>query len=82
MDESIRQILDPQVLTAAYSQRPNMRPTVLTDFFYTNPEPIDGDSYELFFDPAENKPAPFNQRGAEARILQASPAEQRFATLF
>lgn len=82
MDASIREILDPLVLTASYTQRPALRPLLLTDFFFTNPESIEGDSYQLFFDPAENRPAPLNNPGAEARVIQASKAEERHATLF
>lgn len=80
--DSLRLLLDPRVLTASYSQRPNQRPYPLTDAFFVNPEPIEGDAYRLFFDPAENEPAPLNQPGAEARVLQAAGAEERFATLF
>lgn len=80
--DSIRQILDPQVLTTAYVERPTGRPTPLTDFFYVSPEQIEGDNYRLFVDPAENEPAPMNNPGSEARVLQASGATERVATLF
>lgn len=80
--DSILELLDPQVLTASYQQRKTTRPTLLSDTFYTNPEQINGDSFELFVDPFESEPAPFNTPGSEARVIQASGADSKIMTLF
>ena len=82
MDASIRQILDPRVLTSAYSQRPALRPTPLTDAFFVNPEPIDGDTFRLLYDPADSEPAPANFPGAEARTVTTGDAQERVLNLF
>lgn len=80
--DTILDLLDPQVLTAAYQQKKTTRPTLLTDTFFINPEQIEGDSFELFVDPFESKPAPFNTPGSEARVIDASGANSKKMTLF
>ena len=80
--DTILDLLDPQVLSSAYQQMQTTKPTLLGDTFLTNPEQIPGDSFELFIDPFESKPAPMNTPGAEARVIQASGADSKVQTLF
>ena len=63
--DTIKDILDAQVLTSSYRRKPAARPTPLTEAFYVNPEEVEGDRYELFVDPAEARPAPLNASGSE-----------------
>jgi hypothetical protein len=80
--DTILDLLDPQVLSAAYQQKQTTRPTLLTDTFFRNPENVAGDSYELFIDPFESRPLPMNKPRSEARVIQAAGADSRRATLF
>lgn len=77
MDASIRQILDPRILTASYQQMPVMVPTPLTDALFVNPEQVEDDSFRTLYDPADSTPAPGNQVGSEARVIALGNAKEK-----
>ena len=77
MDGSIRQILDPRILTASYRQMPAMLPTPLTDALFVDPEQIDDDSFRMLYDPADSTPAPGNLPGSEARVIALGDAREK-----
>lgn len=81
MDGSVRQILDPRILSASYQQLPPQSPTPLTDAFFRDPEPIDDDSFRSMYDPYDSTPAPGNISGAEARTISLGDAEERLFTM-
>lgn len=82
MDGSIRQILDPRVLTASYEQMPGSVPTPLSDYWFTNPENIDGDTFRSMYDPADITPAPGNLVGSEARVITMGNASEKVFNMF
>lgn len=82
MDESIRELLDPDILTEAYVQRADDAPTPLTDAFFVNPEALEDESFRMFYDPADTTPAPMNISGAEAHAITVGSAVERLGTLF
>lgn len=82
MDGSIRQILDPRVLTASYAQMPGTVPTPLSDFWFVNPEDIDGDTFRSMYDPADVTPAPGNLVGSEARVITMGNAREKVFNMF
>jgi hypothetical protein len=82
MDGSVRQILDPRLLTASYQQIPGDVPTPFTDAFYRDPEEIDDDSFRSMYDPADVAASPGNVPGAEARIITVGSAQERVFNLF
>lgn len=87
MDASVRQILDPRILTAAYAQLPGNVLTPLSDAFYVGTgggaiEEIDDDSFRSMYDSADITPAPGNLPGSEARVLSFGDAKERIFTMF
>ena len=82
MDASVRQILDPRVLTSAYAQMPGIVPTPFTDTWFVNAENIDGDTVRMFYDPQDSEPSPANEVGAEARVITTGDAQERIFNLF
>ncbi len=79
---AFKNLLDPRVLTASYAQRDGARRYFLTEAYFQNPRPIEGQDYSLIFYPAMMDPAPGNQPGAEAHVLTPGPANARNASLF
>jgi len=79
MDGSVRQILDPRILSAAYAQIPNDTPMPLTEAWFDpfDKEPIDDDSFRVMYDPADMTPAPGNIIGSEARIITVGNAKEK-----
>lgn len=77
MNENIRLLLDPRVMTENYSRRSVIRPRTITDDFYQNPENIDGEKFKLFFDPEQQKPVPSNVPGSPANVLELASAKER-----
>ena len=82
MDSSIRKILDPRLLTAAYQQLGTTVETSFTDTFFVNPEPVDDDQVRAMYDPADMAAAPGNNPGAEARLITVGAAQERVYNLF
>lgn len=82
MPTNVRELLDPLVLTESYRQREGIKPTPLTDMFFVNPETALADTWEFFYDPADDQAAPLNHPGAEARIVQIGDGQERRMSLF
>lgn len=77
-----RTLLRPQILGPAYSTQNLPISFPFTETFFVNPIDIDGDEYELIYEPEENAPVPANAPGAEARILPLGGLEKNRASLF
>ncbi|MCY2966293.1 MAG: major capsid protein [Planctomycetota bacterium] len=82
MDGTVRQILDPRLLTASYQQLPGDVATPFTDVFYHDPEEVDDNTVRSMYDPADMAAAPGNQPGAEARVVTIGNASERVFNLF
>lgn len=82
MPTNVRELLDPLALTESYRQREGVKITPLTDAFFVNPETADADTFEFFYDPADDETAPLNHPGAEARIVEIGDGDTRRMTLF
>lgn len=82
MPTNVSELLDPEVLTGMYQQREGIKPTPLTDTFFVNPETALADTWEFFYDPADDQAAPLNHPGAEARIVQIGDGAERRMSLF
>lgn len=82
MDQSVRKILDPRLLTASYQQLAPEAETVFTNTFFLNPENVDDDQVRSMYDPADMAAAPGNNPGAEARLITVGAAQERVFNLF
>lgn len=80
--EALRLLLAPQVLAAAYSRQDLPRKFPMTEAFWAgSPEQIDGDSYDLIFDPEEQQALPVTSPGSSARVVTLGGGTQKRATL-
>lgn len=82
--ESFTQLLAPRVLSGSYEQLPSLRRAYFTEQFYNAsvPEDVPTDEYEIYYVPSENRPAPANVPGGQARMLTPGGAEIKNANLF
>lgn len=78
---SIRRILDPRVLRGYYQQVQKTAPTALVDYYNVNPVQATREEYIMLYDPLENRPAPVNVFGGEARILDLAGLEEKKGAL-
>jgi hypothetical protein len=83
MDGSIRELLDPRVLTQAYRQvpPPESDDLAFSRAFFVNPERVDAATYRGLYEHADLKAAPTNEIGAEAQILSVGQDTERVYTL-
>lgn len=83
MDGSIRQILDPRILGASYSQTSISDATPFVDAFWQgNIEAIQDETYRSLYDPADTVPAKSNIPGAEAKRIAVGAALERTFNAF
>lgn len=82
MDESIEELLQPDVLTSAYQQVDTPRETPLTDLFLANADDVDDDTFRFLYRPGDTKPAPINHPGGSARVLTMGQAKERYLSLY
>jgi len=81
-DTSMRELLAMPHLLGSYTSRAQPRQFMLTEAFYTNPEPVPGDDYDLIHWPQMQEPVPGNVPSSEARILAVGDGTRRRVSLF
>lgn len=81
-DQSLEELLQPDVLTSSYQQIETIRQTPLSDMFFASAEDVDDDTFRFFYRPGDVKPAPINVPGASARVLTIGQAKERYLSLF
>jgi len=81
---SIKTLLDYRSLKAMYeSEKTNASiPTPFTDMFFVNPSNEETDDFTMIVDSVEQRPAPLNNKGAKARVLDKVGADERRGVLF
>ena len=81
---SVKTLLDYRSLKAMYeSEKTNASiPTPFTDTFFTNPTSEETDDFTMIVDSVEQRPAPLNNKGGKARVLDKSGASERRGVLF
>ncbi len=82
MAAALRQVLDARVMGGTYSRAELPRTFPITEMVWNNVQNIDGDSYDLVFDPEEQEPIASNVPGAPARTITPGPLRDKKATLF
>ncbi len=81
---SVNTLLDYRSLKAMYeSEKTNASiPTPFTDMFFVNPSNEETDDFTMIVDSVEQRPAPLNNKGGRARVLDKSGASERRGVLF
>lgn len=79
---SVQALLHYEALGALYDADAAQQQTPLFDIFWSNPENLDSDEVKYRVNPLSREAAPFNYRGAPARVLDLKGMEERRAALF
>lgn len=81
MSATVKKILDPRTLTAAYAQKPSADKFIFSEIFYKPDESIKDDTVRSMYDPADLRPAPANRVGASARVIYPGDASEKIFTV-
>jgi len=79
---NLKALLHHETLLEAYQEAAAEVGKPLFDKFYRNPRPARTDDASLLVTPAQNKAAPFNTRGAPARVLSLQGKSKRQGAMF
>lgn len=81
---SVKTLLDYRSLKAMYeSEKTNASiPTPFTDMFFVSPSNEETDDFTMIVDSVEQRPAPLNNKGGKARVLDKVGADERRGILF
>ena len=81
---SVKTLLDYRSLKAMYESEKasSSIPTPFTEMFFVNPTDEETDDFTMIVDNVEQRPAPLNNKGGKARVLDKSGAKERRGVLF
>lgn len=82
MANTVNALLKYKALSALYAESPYNTQTPILDAFFTAPQNVDTDEYDLFVDPLDTTPAAVNRRDGSARSVDNMGLKQRRGVLF